>query len=424
MRDDPTVLVLATTFPRWEDDEIPRFVHDLSTELVTNGLDVVVLAPHHPGAARKETLDGITVYRYPYVVPYSYQRLAYQGGILPSIKESKFALLQVPLLLLSLFLHAIWLVRAEDVDVVNSHWAVPNGLVGAFLRTAFGIPHVMTLHAGGVLGLGSVPFNNRIAKFLYDQSDRVLPVSSHIRDSYTEMLPAGTTVQEDRFTVQPMGARLSDFSSIDRVAARERFQLFDETVSVLYVGRLAEKKGVEHLLSAVEELRSLAPSFRLTVIGTGALEAELHETVTREELGDVVEFTGWISTEELNARYVAADLVVVPSVETDSGDTEGMPTVIAEAFAAGAPVVATRVGGIPDVVDDGVNGFIVEQRRPDLLADRIELLVTDDGRRREMADKARERAAALDWSVCGDTYAAAIRDVATLERRQIRREAA
>jgi glycosyltransferase involved in cell wall biosynthesis len=221
-----------------------------------------------------------------------------------------------------------------------------------------------------------------------------------------------------------MGARLSDFSSIDRVAARERFQLFDETVSVLYVGRLAEKKGVEHLLSAVEELRSLAPSFRLTVIGTGALEAELHETVTREELGDVVEFTGWISTEELNARYVAADLVVVPSVETDSGDTEGMPTVIAEAFAAGAPVVATRVGGIPDVVDDGVNGFIVEQRRPDLLADRIELLVTDDGRRREMADKARERAAALDWSVCGDTYAAAIRDVATLERRQIRREAA
>jgi glycosyltransferase involved in cell wall biosynthesis len=422
-RGSPTVLVLATTFPRWEDDEIPRFVHDLSTELVADELDVVVLAPHHPGAARKETMDGITVYRYPYVVPYSYQRLAYRGGILPSIKESKLALLQVPLLLLSLFVHAIWLVRAEDVDVVNSHWAVPNGLVGAFLRVAFGVPHVMTLHAGGVLGLGSVPFNDRIAKFLYNQSDRILPVSSHIRDSYTGLLPSGTAVHEDRFTVQPMGARLSDFGDVDRAAARERFDLSDDTVSVLYVGRLAEKKGVGHLLSAVEELRSLAPAFRLTVVGTGGLETELRETVVRKDLGDVVEFTGWIATEELQKRYVAADLVVVPSVETDSGDTEGMPTVIAESFAAGTPVVATGVGGIPDVVDDGVNGFIVEQRRPDLLADRIERLVTDDERRREMADRAHERAASLDWSVCGETYAMAIRDVAATPRRRRRREA-
>lgn len=414
-----TVLVLATTYPRWDDDEMPSFVAELAAELASQQLDVLVLAPHAHGAARREVRSGVRVYRFPYFVPFAYQRVAYEGGILPSVTKSLLSAVQLPLFVLSLLVHTLWLVSREDVDVVNSHWALPCGLVGALAAATTGVRHVMTLHAGGVLGLHRLPLRSHIARFLYDHSDRIAPVSTHIRGKFVELLPPSTRVEDGKFTVQPMGAHVSDFSGVDREAARERLGVPTETVCGLFVGRLAEKKGVDQLLVAIDRLPEFEVPLSVRIVGTGKLETELKATAREYDLTDRVAFEGWVSAEDLRAWYAAADFVVVPSIETASGDTEGMPTVISEAFAAGTPVVATGVGGIPDVVEDGHSGLVVPQRDPERLAAAIAAVVEDPALRRRLAANAAERAADLDWSECGATYVGLLRAATgTLDARR------
>lgn len=413
--DSLTILILATTFPRWEEDTIPQFIYELSKELQRNGLKVVVLAPHHPNAKRRETMSGIRVYRYPYFIPYRYQKLVFQGGILPTVKKSPLALFQVPFLFISLLLHSIWVIKKENIDVINAHWMVPNGLVAAFLKPIFDVPHVLSLHAGGVLGLQDTSIGSYISNFVYQRVDKVVPVSTHIKDNFTRLLPNEANPVNEEFTIQPMGAHISDFD-LNKEAVRQKHGIDESDIVGLYVGRLAEKKGVRYLIEAAEELHSYVEDFQLTIVGTGSMENTLQEFTEQHGLADAVTFTGWVSEEELREHYVSADFVVVPSIETASGDTEGMPTVIAEAFASGNPVIASKVGGISDVVVDGENGYLVQQKEPDELMSKIETLIEEPETRAELSRGALETAKKLDWEHCGKTYAQLLRSVHRSDR--------
>ena len=403
------VLLMATTFPRWEDDTMPQFIYELSKELNTGSVDVVVLAPHYPGAKRKETMSGITVYRYPYMFPYKYQKIALQGngGILPSLKQSPIALLQLPLLIASLVVHTVWIYRKERIDVINSHWLLPNAVIAGALTTVLDARHVMTLHARGVLLIQRLPFGSAIAASAYRWSEAILPVSTDIRDRFIAAAD-GAIDGVEKFQVQPMGAHTGEYDTEKKGALRAERTV--DTVRGLFVGRLTDKKGIRYLLDAIDDAEFPVDAFQLTIVGLGPLEDELRSYVDELNLGAQVTFTGWVSEAELHDQYVLSDFVVVPSIETDSGDTEGMPTVIAEAFAAGNPVIATDVGGIPDVVDDGTNGYIVPQKQPAALAAAMGRLIADTGRREELSNGALATAAELDWSRCAEQYARTFRE--------------
>lgn len=396
-----SVLILATTFPRWQDDTVPRFVQDLSRELAQRNIDVTVLAPHHPGAKRHEILDGVEIRRVPYFYPKRYQCLCYDGGILETIKRRRLALLQVPLLILSMFVYATWLTVQRDFDVINSHWLVPNAVIGAVMNLIFDVPHIVTLHAGGVLGLKRLPGSRFLARFVYRRSSATLPVSSAIRNEYVELV-GDRFIDEDHFQIQPMGVDTQDYSQFDKSEAKSAIG-YNGTVLGLFVGRLAEKKGLGSLVDAVESLEELSVDLKIVVVGTGPLEDQLRQRVRMSDTSDRIRLTGWISERELIEYYCAADFVVVPSIEATSGDTEGMPTVIAEAFAAGNPVIASDVGGIADVVGDQ-NGILVKQKRSDELANALRRLAHSEQMRDELEEGARETAERLNWQRCGQTY--------------------
>lgn len=408
------VLVMATTFPRWKDDTVPQFVYELSKELENNQLEIFVLAPHYPGAKRKEKMSGITVYRYPYFVPFRYQKLVLQGegGVVGAMKQSILAVLQIPLLLISLLIHAIWIIKKENIHVMNSHWLLPNGLIAGFIRSIMGTRHVMTLHARGVLTLRKLPLRSYISKYIYNRSDAILPVSTHIRDEFITMSGIDEPYQ-DEFYVQPMGAHTNDYDiSLKPILKAERN--VDDKIVGLFVGRLAEKKGVEYLLKAIKNNHSDNDVFQMIIVGTGHLEKELHDYVKKNDLSERVTFTGYISEEELCEYQILADFVIVPSIETEAGDTEGMPTVIVEAFASGNPVIGTDVGGISDVVKDGENGYVVPQKQPNKLSEKIELLINNADLREDLSTRALEAADELDWQYCGKTYAQVIRSVSSV----------
>jgi len=145
--------------------------------------------------------------------------------------------------------------------------------------------------------------------------------------------------------------------------------------TVLFVGRLVEKKGVDTLIDAMSILRQTAPGLDLSVIGDGPARGDLESRA--KQAGIKVQFHGWLDAKKVQAAMRRALLLAVPSRTAGSGDSEGLPTVIMEAMALGVPVVATRHAGIPEIVSDKVTGLLVPEADPGALAQAILALKND-----------------------------------------------
>src|SRR3989344_2932605 len=113
------VLVMSSTFPRWANDTTPGFVHDLSARLAGK-YSIIVLAPHYRNARKRERMDGMDVRRFAYFKPESMQRLCYDGGIIPNMKKSFLARLQMPLLLLSELFSAYRTIKKENIGIIHA----------------------------------------------------------------------------------------------------------------------------------------------------------------------------------------------------------------------------------------------------------------------------------------------------------------
>ena len=166
---------------------------------------------------------------------------------------------------------------------------------------------------------------------------------------------------------------------------------------VLAVGRLIEKKGFADLVAALARLRSrgsATPAFTAEIVGDGPLRGELLDAVAAAGLGGVVTLPGALSQREVMARMAAARVFALPCVEESdgAGGMDNFPTVIAEAMAAGLPVVSTTVAGVPEMVLDGQTGRLVPPRSPDALADALGDFLADGALAARFGQAGRRRA--------------------------------
>jgi glycosyltransferase involved in cell wall biosynthesis len=145
---------------------------------------------------------------------------------------------------------------------------------------------------------------------------------------------------------------------------------------ILNVGRLIDWKGTIHLIDAIPMVLQHAPDTRLLIIGSGPEKEHLVQRTHELSLEEKVKFLGKVNDDDLVAYYHAADIFVLPSVNK-SGKTEGLGVVLLEAMASGCPVIGSNVGGIPDIITDGENGFLVPEQDPSALADRIIQIISD-----------------------------------------------
>jgi colanic acid/amylovoran biosynthesis glycosyltransferase len=169
-----------------------------------------------------------------------------------------------------------------------------------------------------------------------------------------------------------------------------------ETVSdpptILAVGRLDYKKGFHVLLSACSALVREGVHFHCVIVGNGDEWDSLLDLRSELKLEEQVEMVGNLGYTDLEKWYERAILLAVPSVVAPDGSTDGIPTVVVEAFARGVPVVASSTGGIPEVVHDGLNGFVVAAGSPEELADRMRELLSNSDLRHKLAAEARRNA--------------------------------
>ena len=163
---------------------------------------------------------------------------------------------------------------------------------------------------------------------------------------------------------------------------------------VLFVGRLAPQKGVSTLVAAAGLLKH--PSARLLLVGDGPERKALEKEAKRIGMGDRLHFVGFVAHERLPAVLVHADLLVLPSLYEELG------TVLLEAMQAALPIVASNIGGIPAVIEDGVNGLLVPPGEPEALARAIDRLLADRDLARRLSEGAQERGKDYDWEVLAE----------------------
>ncbi|MFA5100983.1 MAG: glycosyltransferase [Candidatus Omnitrophota bacterium] len=396
--DKKKILIVTSTFPRDPQDRVTaRFVFDLA-EALTATYDVFVLAPGAAGVARREESGNMHIERFNYFFPARWQALSSGEGMIRDVKKNFFALLQVPCYLIAQIAGIRRMVKKYDIAIVNAHWLIPSGLSLALANSKRAFTGCVTVHAADIFALRKARSLGRaVLHFILKRTARVLPVSSYIKTIVDEV--NGSTVANQ--TIIPMGANLN-FTNAQSLPGTGA----DKSLKLLFIGKLIEKKGVAHLLDAISILKQKGINIRAQIVGGGPLEQRLKALAAILGINDRVEFSGWIKNEELPKYFRGNVVLVVPSVFDRKGETEGMPVVIAESLSCGVPVLASRISGIPDVIKDGYNGWLVEPADAAALASRIQaiaMIALDDFRAH-----ARASARDLDYKTIAARYREAI----------------
>jgi len=296
---------------------------------------------------------------------------------------------------------------ASDADVVHSHTWYAN-LAGHIAGTLYGIPHVVTVHSleplrpwkseqlGGGYGLSS--WCERVA---VESATAVIAVSSGMR---SDLLATYPSLAADRVRIIRNGVDTAEYAPDPGTDVLERYGIDPDRPTVVYVGRITRQKGLPVLLRAAE---LLDPSVQLVLCAGQADTEELGAEVTglvghlRDTRSGVIWLSGMLPKPEVIQILSHATVFACPSLY------EPLGIVNLEAMACGAAVVASNVGGIPEVVVDAQTGLLVPPGDSDLLAGAISALVEDPARASAMGQLGRQRVAAeFSWaSVAAQTAA-------------------
>lgn len=272
--------------------------------------------------------------------------------------------------------------RENNIEILHTH-STEAGIVGRWAAALAGTPVVVhEIHGDPITADRNFLLNafvERLERLSAPLTTRFVVKSERIRKDFLER-GIGTPAQ---YNLIYHGVRTSDFSAATATNDPPK----TAAVRLLFVGRLADGKGLFDLLDAVDELER-DHDVELVVVGDGPLRNSLSEAVENRGLAETVTFTGY--RDDIPALMASADGLVLPSYR------EGTPRVVTEALAAGLPVVATDIAGLPEQVDDGETGYLVDPGDVDALTDRLRRLVESPERRRRMGDAAQEAVERFD----------------------------
>ena len=376
------VLVIGSVYPRFHEDAEVPWLRTSVAHLKQAGVEIQVLAPAYKGLKSHE-IDGVKVNRFRYA-PAGWEFLTHEEGA-PSKMASKpwLQLLAIPYII-SGFFKCIKICRKFRPDVIHAHWPFPHAYIALGAAKLFRIPLVLNFHGAELLLIRKKKWVKPLLKFAIGQAQAVFANSSFtagkikaLRNVDVEWSPYGTTLE-------------SGNASGDEIAPHP----INGKFKILFVGRHIERKGICYLIEAAKYLPR--DQFEIRIVGVGDLTDKLKtqatEVSTTPDAAEII-FTGKLSPEELANEYKTANVFTLPAIVDSKGDTEGLGVVLIEAMELGLPVVASNVGGIPDVVVDGVSGILVPEKNPEALASAYKRLAADPELLKQLLTGAQKRIA-------------------------------
>lgn len=372
----PKVLFFGSVFPRFpEDSEVP-WLRETMIRLRRAGVDAEMLAPSWNGL-RDHEIDGIPVHRFRYA-PASWEHLTHDEGAPSKVAKSLRMRALAALYVLCGTVRCFRVCLKSKPDLLHVHWPFPHALMALPASRLLRIPMVINFHGAELLLVRKFPWVAPVLRFLIGRADAAVANSGFtaarvkaLRETEVHVIPFGSPLPAFEKTAEP-------FSSEPR--------------NILFVGRHIERKGIPFLIDAFSRLREPG-KWRLRIVGAGDRTEELKRRAAASPHADKIVFTGKLDPAALAAEYAGASVFVLPAVVDSKGDTEGLGVVLIEAVAAGLPLVASDVGGIPDVVVDGESGLLVPEKDPEAIARAVERLADDPALRASLVEGARKRCA-------------------------------
>ena len=388
------VLVIGSVYPRFQEDAEVPWLRTSVAHLKQAGVEIQVLAPAYKGLKSHE-IDGTRVNRFRYA-PASWEILTHEEGA-PSKMASRpwLQLLAIPYII-SGFFKCLSICRKWKPDVIHAHWPFPHAYIALGASKLLRIPLVLNFHGAELLLIRKKKWVKPLLKFAIGQARAIFANSSFtagkikaIRNVDVEWSPYGTTLDERRETDLDERRETRDERGESAVP-----HAVDGKFKILFVGRHIERKGICYLIESAKLLP--ADKFEIRIVGVGDLTEKLKQQALQYPH---VVFTGKLSPEDLAHEYRTANVFVLPAIVDHKGDTEGLGVVLIEAMELGLPVVASNVGGIPDVVVDGDSGMLVPEKDPEALANAFKRLASDRALVVSLLEGARRRIAeCFEWN--------------------------
>jgi glycosyltransferase involved in cell wall biosynthesis len=349
---------------------IESYIYNLSKNLVKLGHKVTVVTSKMPKTLPKtENIEGIEIIRLnpPAIV----------GGF-PIMPNLPFKLLSV----------------SKDADIIHGHINAPAIIESATLASKIiDVPLVVTYHADPIIQDVSVKIPNCLQKVLRNYW---ISVALILKSAKTIIATTPLYIEKSEFLRNYLEKVVVIPNSIDFAFFREPnpqdIQIFKKNYRLennrilLFVGRLVKYKGIEYLLKAMKTVLRTVGNVRLLIVGDGPLRGELEYLTRKMNLEKYVIFVGNVNSELLRNIYALADLFVLPSISK----SEGFGIVLIEAMTYAKPIIASNVGGIPYVVNNGLTGVLVTPRNSEELGNRIIELLSDTGKAQNLGKKGQE----------------------------------
>jgi glycosyltransferase involved in cell wall biosynthesis len=401
------VLMVTSSYPKFPGDVTAPFIEAIARGVAGRGHEVDVVLPAHPELRRGDG-EPVRFFPYEYAPRPEWSRWGYAESLRADVRVRGAAWLLAPLAALALRGAVAERLAARRYDVAHVHWVVPNAALVADLLAAHGAPSVVSLHGSDVF-LAERLWPARVL------ARRALRRAGAVTACSADLLARGRRLgaPPGRARLVPYGVDLDAFSpAVSAAGERARLGVPEHALLVLGVGRLVEKKGFRYLIEAAARLEGV----HVVVAGEGDLRSELEGQ--GRAAGTAVHFAGALDRARIAAALAAADVVAVPSVIDRAGNVDGLPNTLLEALAAGKAVVASRVAGIPDVVEHGRNGLLVPEKDAAALAAALERLRREPALRDRLGAEARRGAEErLGWEAAARRFEECYAQAAALDAR-------
>ncbi len=276
-------------------------------------------------------------------------------------------------------------IRRINPDIVHAQRFYREGLSAFLAKKLLKKPYCIWCHGSDIYL--SWKFKGIASKLFLGQADAVVALTEHMREKIKEICHRDASVI-------PNGIELKRFERLPRRSTVKSAASDEKTL--LFVGRLDPIKGVAYLIEAMNTIVKRNPQVRLLLVGDGKERRSLETLVEELRLVEYVSFVGKVPNEKVPEYMAATDVLVLPSL------SEGFPVVLLEAMACGLPIVATNVGGIPEIVRDGENGFLVEPESSKEIAEKVLKLLENDELRRRISQNNFEQAKNYSWEAVVD----------------------
>ena len=352
------ICFVPTMFPKYKGDYYGSFVFDDARLLVKKGFEVHVVTQHNPGIPYEEIMDGIHIHRFKWAEPKEFKALVHFDGLIDYFRLITY--------IFSLFLKLLITIRKYDIDIIHAHSVIPTGFIGAIVAKIMRKPLFITSHGMDINNFENSPLFRWLIKFSLKNCNNAIAVSGDLGEKIRSL-----GIDQDKIVVLRNGVNINRFKPLRNNELRKYYKIKENDILILFVGYLDTFKGIFELIDVFYKIKQEHNNIKLMIIGTGPKKHEIENKVLASDLKNSVIFTGNLKPDEMHRYYQAADIFTLPSY------TEGLPLAILEAMSCGIPVIASDIGGIPEIIKNNENGFIIPPKNRKILKDRLMILINN-----------------------------------------------